>query len=90
MASELGEIFADWKDAKREKKQNNLKWSTAFLSENGIEFESKNYGIHLVIKTKSIIDFWPSTGKWIIRGGRSGRGINNLVKLIKLENIDNG
>jgi hypothetical protein len=50
----------------------------------GVEYASHNNGSHIVIKHGSkVVDFWPSTGLWIIRGvGGYARGINKL--LIKL------
>ncbi len=50
------------------------------LRENGIYFESKNNGHHIIVKyEKHVADFWPSNGTWIIRGGDRGSGVQNLV-----------
>jgi len=82
--SEVGEISAAVKDANKEKKRKNQESSTQILIDKGVKFESKNGGNHLVVTGKeSIIDFWPSTGKFITRNGKlkSGRGVFNLLKL---------
>lgn len=55
------------------------------LVDRGVNFDSNNYGRHLVIRDSGlIIDFWPSTGKWTVReSGKYRRGVFNLLKLIK-------
>lgn len=80
--SEIGEAFHAMREANVAKKRANLEASTMILNELNIKFESKNYGIHLVVTGKSeIIDFWPSTGKFISRKGNlKGRGVRNLLK----------
>ena len=41
--------FAECKEYWREKHQSNREKSTALLIENGIKFESRNDGVHLMI-----------------------------------------
>ena len=81
--SETGELWREHKKARQAKRADNLRKSTELLTENGIWFESKNDGIHLIVGTDNKVDFWPSTGKWIVRAGKSGRGVMNLVKYMK-------
>ena len=91
MENEVNEMWREIRKERREKKRNNRKSSTDILLENGIKFESKNNGVHLVIDTSNrrtrgkIIDFWPSTGKWIVRNGKKGRGIRRLLELMENE-----
>jgi hypothetical protein len=77
----------DWKlisDFFKEKRKSNTINSTDLLIKFGIPFESKNYGAHLVVDCN--IDFWPSTGLFINRKTKKkGRGISNLLKLLKKE-----
>ena len=77
----------------KKKKANNLEKSTKILVDNNIDFESKNNGIHLIIIdfNGDLIDFYPSTGKWITRKGKSSRGIKNLLRHINdtKSNTDN-
>ena len=81
--SELGEVFKEWHEVKKEKKQSNLEYNTKLLINKGILFESKNNGLHLVITHKEeTIDFWPSTGLFWVRKCKQGRGIKNLIKLL--------
>lgn len=81
---DLSAIYATMREESLKKKQSNLKFSTALLDKVGIYYESKNNGIHLIVYNKNeLIDFWPSTGKWIPRGGTANRGIFELIKLIK-------
>jgi len=82
--SDMGDDFRAWKLHKRAKKEKNLEHSTRLLQESGIPFESKNWGVHLIVQGNSgLIDFWPSTGKFIARSGAKGRGVRNLIKHAK-------
>lgn len=71
----------------KDKKSRNKDWSTQHLIDKGIRFESKNNGVHLIVYgDKGIVDFWPSTGKWISRyEEKTSRGIRELVKYISEE-----
>jgi len=80
MSSDIGDDFKFLKEVKREKKQRNQQSSTEILRDRGIKFTSFNGGNHLVVKN---IDFWPSTGKWIVRGGKTGRGVFPLLEEIE-------
>lgn len=80
--SDLGETFSGWRGMKQSKRRDNKCKSTTLLQENGINFESKNEGIHLIIENK--IDFWPSTGLWIVRGqSKKKRGVFRLLKYLE-------
>ena len=80
--SEIAEMYKEHKEERRQKKEMNMEYSTELLKTVGIPFESKNGGVHLIVDGLDCkIDYWPSTGKFITRKGRSGRGIKNLLKL---------
>ena len=83
--SEMAEIWGDLRKIRQEKKRANLSSSTAMLEQNGIRFTSNNGGIHLVLSSGSeVIDYWPSTGLWMIRGNpRKHRGVNRLIAYMK-------
>lgn len=84
MTGDVGEVFNELKLQRKKKRQSNLEYSTALLQEIGVEFDSKNYGLHLIVNRPSYrIDFWPSTGRWIQRGGKQGRGVKNLIKFLE-------
>lgn len=79
--SDVGEDYKMWHEVKKQKKTSNLKYSTENLTSLGINFESKNNGIHLVVKGKNnTYDFYPSTGSYSRRGSNCWlRGIKNLL-----------
>lgn len=87
--SDTSEIFDSLREMRREKKQQNLHMSTQILLHKGIEFEEKNYGFHLIVRhSGKVADFWPSTGKYQVRGEGSGhyrRGVFNLLRDLNVE-----
>jgi hypothetical protein len=71
-----------WKEESQARRGDNRENSAKILADNGVSFESRNMAAHLIVKGTSItVDFWPGTGKWIVRGGKTGRGVFNLLKL---------
>lgn len=83
--SDIALAFKARKEASRKKKESNQDWSTQKLIDEGIPFESKNWGNHLIVETQNgKVDFWPSTGKFIVRDtDKHGRGIRQLLKICK-------
>lgn len=78
----MREDFRAYDRYTRMKKQANKNFSTELLVKEGIEFESRNEGLHLVIRTrKGNINFFPSTG--LYNGAVKGRGVYNLLKELK-------
>lgn len=65
----------------KERREKNRKSSISILQVYGVEFERKNGDVHLIVAHgERVIDFWPSTGKFIERkSGRAGRGVFNLL-----------
>lgn len=84
---DLGDLFKDVKEASKQKRSENRNNAPILLEKEGIPFVSKNAGAHLIIsagESSNIIDFWPGTGKWIVRSsGYPGRGIFNMIKYLK-------
>lgn len=82
---DMAEVFNDLRKFKQEKRRSNTAYSTNMLRESGIAFETHNGGIHLVLtKNDQVIDYWPSTGLWWIRGTRNKRrGIARLITYMK-------
>lgn len=84
-----GAIFNARKVASQEKRAKNRANSTALLTEKGVFFTSHNQGAHLIVA--DAWDFWPGTGKFGERRGRSGkpkregRGVHNLLRIIQEE-----
>lgn len=81
---DMGDDFRAWNKYIKEKKLSNLESSTEILIRNQINFTSHNGGVHLIITSlNEIIDYWPSTGKWIVRkSNKQGRGVFKLLKRI--------
>lgn len=82
----------DWKQYNligQEKRRANRKSSGTILSENNVPFDSHNGGAHLVVRLNNfVVDFWPGTGKYIVRGSNTyKRGIFRMLRDIgaKLE-----
>ena len=85
--SDLGDDSRAWNYAKKAKKLANKISYIKILIKNGVDFEVRNNGVHLIVTGKEgLIDYWPSTGKFIVRGGETGRGIRNLLTLCKTTN----
>jgi len=84
---DIGDDFRALQAIRKKKKSDNKISSTDLLIKNNICFDSKNNGAHLVVSHKNkIADFWPSTGKWIVRGNSQyQRGVFKLITEIKKE-----
>jgi len=82
----MGDIFRLWTKRKKEKKESNRAQSTQLLKDLDIKFESHNCGVHLIVygEEGDVVDFWPSTGKWIVRKhNKKGRGVFNMIKWLR-------
>lgn len=83
---DMGDVFNAWREQKQAKRANNTKQSTALLQRAGVIFDSLNGGAHLVVQAgPSIVDFWPSTGLWIVRGRKTEkrRGVRKLIDFVE-------
>lgn len=82
---DMAEGWDQWRAMKQEKRRSNLAHSTRLLETNGIPVTVHNGGIHLVLtKGDQIIDYWPSTGLWWIRGtSNKRRGVQRLLAYMK-------
>ena len=77
----MGDIFGAMRQDSQRRRAKNLDNSTNILKGKGINFESKNNGIHLIIDNE--FDFYPSTGLFKSRKtGKKGRGVFSLLKLL--------
>ena len=78
---DVGEDYKALKERSKKKKLSNVEFSTMALIERGYYVDIKNNGVHLIVTwNDKTVDFWPSTGKWIVRGGKTSRGVNRLMK----------
>jgi len=81
--SEDGEMWAEYKKERHEKKAANEKYSIEFLRKNNIPFEVLDESVkhYRVMKVWS---FWPSTGVFYNpKTKEKGRGLKNLIKKLK-------
>ena len=71
----------------RQRKKENKEHNTKILKGAGINFVSKNYGLHLIMQTrKDTYEFWPSKGKYLRRSdGEYFEDVYNLIKEIENE-----
>lgn len=101
----MGDMGDYWRDVKpllkeqsQKKRASNQENSTAILRALSVKFEQKNNGVHLIVKhNEKVVDFWPSTGRFICRSGKKDAyGVFNLLnhlgiprRLIKLAQEEN-
>lgn len=85
--SDLAQLYTSWKDEKKLRKQANLERNKGLLVKYGVKFEEKNNGLHLILTTnQGMIDFWPSTGKWVHRDSIVTRsGVYRLLGFIGIK-----
>lgn len=59
--------------------------SIALLKKHRIDYTVRNGGLHLVVRGNGlVIDFWPTTEKFVIRGDdHHYRGVASLLKFVR-------
>ena len=77
-------VFEVMRKDSQNRRQQNRKNSAKILQEAEVKFTSHNEGAHLVVDGPTgKIDFWPGTGKFIVRGkGSKGRGVFRLLVML--------
>ncbi len=80
----MTELYESCRKARQAKRRDNRAFSTDLLREHGIPFVSRNMGAHLIVTYKEkVVDFWPGTGRFIIRGEHTKqRGVRVLLKVL--------
>ena len=79
--SDLIEEYEAMREYSRKKKLANKEFSTLLLDKLGIDYTSHNNGIHLkVMNNTETIDFYPSTGTFLISGKQKQRGVVKMLK----------
>ena len=83
--SEIGEIFNGLRAIRQQKRSDNREASASLLSRAGVVFEPKNHGAHLIVLAGPlVVDFWPGTGLWIVRGATERRrGVRKLIDFVE-------
>jgi len=80
---DMAEVFKGMKQHSKTKKQSNLEYSTKLIKDAGFDVQVKNGGVHLIVCwNNKVVDFWPSTGKWIVWGGKTSRGVKGLINFL--------
>ncbi len=83
---DMGAYWRDVKAARQAKRADNRKSSPELLQEASIQYTTKNGGAHLIVRTDGghVVDFWPGTGLWIMRGSTQRHGgVRKLIKFCK-------
>jgi hypothetical protein len=81
----LSDFWRDVRAAGQVKRASNRAQSPGCLRDAGFAFEVKNDGAHLLVHGPAgLIDFWPGTGLWIVRGTSwRGHGVFKLIKFCR-------
>ena len=80
---ELAESFREFRAWRQEKRVSQFHKNTEILENCGIKFEIKNDGYHYIHRGKTVLNFWPSSGKFRSNDGKiSGFGIEKFIKLV--------
>lgn len=84
---EAADSMGDMKAVQQYQRSQNRDAAPAKLNAAGIDFQSSNGGAHIIIKHGDVvIDFWPGTDKWKLRGGLLNRnGIESLIEFCNRE-----
>jgi hypothetical protein len=86
MADDFNALKSILREQSIRKRQHNRESSPQVLDRYGVEYETRNDGIHLIVRggegNGTIVDFWPGTGKWIARDATksSGRGVFRMIE----------
>ena len=70
---DMAEVFRDMTAAKKERHSKWWMQNMDIMEKSGIEYDTKNSGEVLIIRFtwpqgKPQVEFWPSTGRWRVRG----------------------
>lgn len=93
--SEFAETMSGHAQLRRQRRAGNRKNNTALLDAAGVAYEAKNGGAHLIVRHGGmVVDFWPGTGKFAVRGeqDRSGkaiyrRGVRALLQRLGVSHV---
>lgn len=83
----VGDTWRAVRAASQVKRETNRKSSADLLRSAGVKFISKNNAAHLIVNADrgQIVDFWPGTGLWIMRGSTQRHGgVKKLIAFCKL------
>ncbi len=79
MSDEIYLHFSEQREARKKKRKSNREYSLGFLKRKNIPFVELNNGVHVrLVFDDETIDFYPSTGLYILKDGTRGGGFFNL------------
>ncbi len=91
---DMAEVFQAMRAHRRERKARyqaeELQGDLRLLDEFKVRKDIRNHGEHYILTITTdrgarVIDYWPSTGKWKVRGSRAaGYRVPNLLRYFKL------
>jgi hypothetical protein len=85
MSEELSETYKAMREHSKQKRARNGEQSLELLRKENIPHEVCNLqNLHILVCGR--IDFWPTTGRWIVRCGKEGwlgRGVMSLIKYVR-------
>lgn len=88
-------IYTAMREHSKQNRANNLAYNTGLIERSGLVFSSHNGGVHLklcVPDSPIIVDYWPSTGRWIFKipymARKDGRGTRELIRLLGGEVVE--
>ena len=85
--SDVGDDYKLLRERSQQKRAHNRNDSADILSQKGVQYSVSNNGAHLIVKHDGVtVDFWPGTGKYIVRTGSRaqlrGRGVFSLLDVL--------
>ena len=76
MSDEIYLHFSEQREARKKKRKSNREYGLGFLKRKNIPFVELNNGVHVrLVFDGETIDFYPSTGLYILKDGNRSRGI---------------
>lgn len=89
--NDMADVWVSHRQRSADKRASNRASSAGVLRARGVDYTSHNDGAHLVVADAHallghghVIDFWPGTGLWKVRGSLlEGRGVRSLLKFLK-------
>ncbi len=79
---DMGDMYRGWNELRKKQKESNTIKAMNWLQSNKIDFESRNYGSHLIILVDGRkLDFWPSTNKAKIGNSIVGNALDVIKKI---------
>lgn len=87
--SDMIDMYRGMKVMDQERRADRREDALEHLKLHKINGTVNNGGAHLIIKHgDSVIDFWPGTDKFMVRGGKRQYGINTLCKFLGIPEIN--